>query len=301
MIDLWNVGSIAIVIAIFSLAAVGLLTARRMRIDEEVNGPTVKPGAKKPARGIRAYAEKAAHELEGSGIKLSARELCALWASAVTIPPLAAAVLGAPLAAIAALAALGALAPALAISATKRRNERRFEEMLGQTMPLIASNLRGGMALRQAIMPVAQDMDEPIRSEFAQLSRDINRGVPVADAIETMAERNRNRDLKLFSSAVRAQQQTGGNLADIVDQVGATIRERVALRMEVRSKTSQGRATMWIMAAVPPALLAALWAMNDMYAEYYTGPAGPITLVCCGLLEALGVIVAQKICKIETD
>ena len=289
MIDLWNAGSIAIVIAIFSLAAVGLLTARRMRIDEEVNGPSVRPGEKKrPARGIRAYAERAAHELEGSGIKLSARELCALWASAVTIPPLAAAV-------------LGALAPALAISATKRRNERRFEEMLGQTMPLIASNLRGGMALRQSIMPVAQDMDEPIRSEFAQLSRDIGRGVPVADAIETMAERNRNRDLKLFSSAVRAQQQTGGNLADIVDQVGMTIRERVALRMEVRSKTSQGRATMWIMAAVPPALLAALWAMNDMYAEYYTGPAGPITLVCCAVLEILGVIVARKICKIETD
>lgn len=292
--------SFALVILSVSLGVIAMLTLRRLRIAREA-GAVWHDEQGRAKKTLADTIERLEHDLEGSGIKLSGREIGSLWAAAIAIPPLVAGILGTPFAMCLLLAVLGTIAPFIAVRALKGRNERRFEEMLGQALPLMASNLRGGMSIRQSILPVAQDMDEPIRSEFAILARDIGTGMPVADAVDKMAERNNNRDLKLLSSAVRAQQKTGGNLAAIVEQVGATVRERVSLRMEVRGKTSQGRATMWIMAVVPPVLLAALWTMNDMYAEFFGGPMGPLVLIACAVMEILGIVVTNKICKIETD
>ena len=168
-------------------------------------------------------------------------------------------------------------------------------------MPLISANLRGGAMLSQAIRPVAENMDEPIKSEFEQLRRDMDRGMPVDKALDKLAERNKSADLKLFASAVRAQMRTGGSLADIVDSVGNTIQQRCEMRQMVRSRTSQARFTAILMVCVPPALGLVFYIGNDMYREFYSSAMGLVVIGICSMLEALGYSIANKMLDIKTD
>ena len=296
-----TLASLGIVIAVVALAALALISARRIRVADERRNVWTEQDAAAAKGAVAGMLDQARRLLEGSGVKLSARELTAVWAMCATIPPLLAAVVAAPLHIVLLALAAGAAAPVLYLGIARKRNEKRFEEMLGQAMPLIASNLRGGIALRQAIMPVCRDMDEPIRGEFEKLNSDILSGMPLPDAIDKMAERNKSKDLRLFASAVRAQQRTGGNLAEIVETVGKTIRARVEMRQEINAKTSQGRATAVIMVLVPPIMLAALWMMNDMYRDFYTTPMGLVVLVVCGFMEVVGYLATRKVCDIRCD
>ena len=168
-------------------------------------------------------------------------------------------------------------------------------------MPLISANLRGGAMLSQAIRPVAENMDEPIKSEFEQLRRDMDRGMPVDKALDKLAERNKSADLKLFASAVRAQMRTGGSLADIVDSVGSTIQQRCEMRQMVRSRTSQARFTAILMVCVPPALGLVFYIGNDMYREFYSSAMGLVVIGICAVLEVLGYFIANKMLDIKTD
>lgn len=292
--------SLILIAVVLGIALAALATSRRARVIAERRRVWTPEEAVAGGR-LGDALERSRKLLEGSGIKLSPRELLSIWAVCATLPPLAAAALGASMPVIILALALGAGAPMLYLRVARGRNEKRFEEMLGQAMPLIASNLRGGLALRQAIMPVCRDMDEPIRGEFEILNSDIGRGMPVSDALDKMAERNSSKDLKLFASAVRAQERTGGNLAEVVDSVGSTIRARVEMRHEINAKTSQGRATAIIMVLVPPFMLLTLWSMNEMYAEFYTTPMGWLTIGICAVMEGIGYFFTRKICDIKTD
>lgn len=294
--DIVNWVSGALAVAVLTLALLAFLESRRLRLEEER-----KVVYREETDLKRTLMERLAKEIEGSGVDLSARELASLWVSAIVLPVLIMGAAGQGAGVIIGAGALGAALPPLALHAAKRRNRRAFEEQLGQTMPLIAANLRGGAALRNAITPVADNMGEPVRGEFRILTADIGRGMPVPEALDRMAERNKSEDLRLFASAVRAQEAGGGNLSDIVETVGRTIRARVAIRAEVRSKTSQGRATALIMVIVPPALGCVIALMNSMYMDYYKSPMGLVTIIVCAVFEAAGYMVCRKICDIKTD
>lgn len=284
-----------------SLALVALLESRRERLEAASRIRYDEGAAAKGGKGRGGLLAWSAKLLEGSGIQLSAREIASLWGAAVVVPPLFVGALTGNITGIAAAALAGAAIPPIYLYTARKRNARRFEEQLGQTMPLIAANLKGGAALRQSIMPVAENMDEPVRGEFRLLTDDISRGMPVPEALDKMAERNKSADIKLFASAVRAQQEGGGNLADIVETVGRTIRVRVEIRAEVRSKTAQGRATAMIMCVVPIALAVALAFMNDLYREFYLSPTGMLVLGACAVMELVGYMVCRKMCDIEVD
>ncbi|MFR3998792.1 MAG: type II secretion system F family protein [Paratractidigestivibacter faecalis] len=118
-------------------------------------------------------------------------------------------------------------------------------------MPLIASNLRAGSSVAQAIGPVAENMSDPIKSEFRRLTSDIRAGTPVPEALDKVADRTGSRDLRLFATAVDISQQTGGSLADITENVGQTVRARVEARKTIKSKTSLNRIESQIMVGLP--------------------------------------------------
>lgn len=299
--DVWISVLIILLVAVLSLSAMVALTARRIRLAREKAEIWHEDEKKKKDGPVSRRVERMRRDLEGAGIRLTAMELTTVWAGCATVPILVGIVAGLAAASCLVLGVVGAAVPLLWLVVARKQNASRFEEDLGQAMPLIASNMRGGMPLRQALVPIAENLNEPIKGEFAALNRDIDRGMPIADAIEAMAERTDNQDLVLFAASVRAQQSTGGNLADIVDQVGRTIQVRVELRRSVKSKTSQGRATAIIMVAVPPALGAFLFFSNDMYREFFTSPAGWLTLLACGFFEVLGYIVTKRMCNIRAD
>lgn len=294
-----------LIVAVLSLCVMALLVSRQLRIVAERRDvynekkPEKRENILAKIKGdLREYARKA---VEGSGVKISLNEFMSIWFACTAVPPLLGLVMGVDPAASLVLILPGAVGPIFALSVIKKRNEKKFEEMLGQTMPLIASNLRGGAMLSQAIRPVAENMDDPIRSEFDILRRDMDRGMPVDKAIDKMADRNNSSDLRLFASAVRAQMKTGGSLADIVDSVGNTIQQRCELRQMVRSKTSQAKFMAKLMVAVPPLLGLVFFFGNETYREFYTSAMGLLVIAGCAVLEALGYFVANKMCDIQTD
>lgn len=292
--------SLLFFVVVTSLAVFALLIARQLRVQEARrklwnDEQTERKGA------MSSFMDRCTTLLEGSGVSMSAYELAGIWVACCILPPLVAAVVDANFEIVVMCAVVGVFAPPAYMRFAKTRNQKRFEEMLGQTMPLIASNLKAGNSLSQAFKSVVTDMEEPISGEFKILCGDIDRGMPMGDALDKMAERNKSKDLKLFASAVRTQERTGGNLATIVNTVGETIRARVQIRQEINSKTSQGRATAVIMVLVPPMLALALFFTNDMYHEFYVTPMGMIVLAACGLMELVGFFFARKICDIKTD
>ena len=294
----------ALIIAVLSLCAMALLISRQLRVLSErrdIYHEDDDDSQKKPLGILSELREVARKHIEGSGVRLSLNEFMSIWAACTALPPLIGIVMdiGAPV--IILFAALGAFIPLFALSFRKKHNEKRFEVLLGQTMPLISANLRGGATLSQAIRPVAENMDEPIKSEFDQLRRDMDRGMPIDKALDKMAERNNSYDLKLFASAVRAQMRTGGSLADIVDSVGNTIQQRCEIRQMVRSRTAQARFTAILMVCVPPALGLIFYVGNDMYREFYSSAMGLVVIVACTLLEVLGYFIANKMLDIKTD
>lgn len=294
----------ALIIAVLTLCVMALLVSRQLRVLSERRDIYHEDGegSKKKSLGILGELREVARKhIEGSGIKLSPNEFMSIWAACTAVPPLIGIVMGMDALVVMLLAALGAFIPLFTLSSRKKHSEKRFEELLGQTMPLISANLRGGAMLSQAIRPVAENMDEPIKGEFERLRRDMDRGMPVDKALDKMAERNNSSDLKLFASAVRAQMRTGGSLADIVDSVGNTIQQRCELRQMVRSRTSQARFTAILMVCVPPALGIVFYLGNDMYREFYSSFIGLLVILLCAFLEILGYVIANKMLDIRTD
>lgn len=240
-------------------------------------------------------------KIEGSGIKFSYAEFVSLWLFCMLGPALLALALGLGLLPAAVIAGLGALGPWVWLSGAKKRNMKRFSDDLGDALPLVAANLRAGMSLRQSLTPVAKNLDEPIRGEFAIMARELDQGTPVHVALTNMATRNQNKDLDLLACAVATQQEMGGNLAEIVDTCAETIRIRTQLRRSVSSKTAEQRSSAKFLLVFPFVIVAAMCAAEQTFRDYYTQPAGWATLLAAVVIESIGYFVVNKMTQIETD
>ena len=179
--------------------------------------------------------------------------------------------------------------------------KKKFEEQLGQAMPLIASNLRAGSSVAQAIGPVAENMSDPIKSEFRRLASDIRAGTPVPEALDKVADRTGSRDLRLFATAVDISQQTGGSLADITENVGQTVRARVEARKAIKSKTSLNRIESQIMVGLPVFMMAALLAISPSHREFYSQPSGWALIALAVVLDALAYLMMRKMGDVKLD
>ena len=187
------------------------------------------------------------------------------------------------------------------LKARRDSGKKKFEEQLGQAMPLIASNLRAGSSVAQAIGPVAENMSDPIKSEFRRLASDIRAGTPVPEALDKVADRTGSRDLRLFATAVDISQQTGGSLADITENVGQTVRARVEARKTIKSKTSLNRIESQIMVGLPVFMMAALLAISPSHREFYSQPSGWALIALAVVLDALAYLMMRKMGDVKLD
>ena len=236
-----------------------LVIARGERIARERAG--VETAEERPAGKISAAITAVC---EQASPQLSVQEAKIVWVATATLPALIALTLG--LGAISlVLLPLGAVGFPIYLKVRRDSGMKKFEEQLGQAMPLIASNLRAGSSVAQAIGPVAENMSDPIKSEFRRLTSDIRAGTPVPEALDKVADRTGSRDLRLFSTAVDISQQTGGSLADITENVGQTVRARVEARKTIRSKTSLNRIESQIMVGLPIFMMIALLTISPAH------------------------------------
>jgi tight adherence protein B len=191
----------------------------------------------------------------------------------------------------------------------RRRNSRlgAFNKMLPDTITLIANALRAGSSFLQAIELVVRESRPPISTEFARVIREVNLGLPFDQALENMVRRVRSDDLELMATAISIQHQVGGNLAEILDSIAYTIRERVRIKGEIRTLTAQQRMSGYVVGFLPIGLagflfIAAPGFMQPMFAnppEVLGLPAGVVILIIGGFMMFMGFMFIRRIVDIE--
>jgi tight adherence protein B len=205
-------------------------------------------------------------------------------------------VLGVEIAAPFAAAAL----PSLLLVFLRGRRLKQFNDALPDSIDLMSRALKAGHSVASAIEVVAEQGHEPVASEFGEVFRAQNFGLPFRDALAQLAERVPSRDLHFLVTAMMVQKETGGNLTEILDRTTHVIRERLRILGEVRTKTAQGRLTGTILAALPIILGVMLNFLNPGYAKpLFHDPLGKKMLYIGAGLIALGGFIISRIVKIE--
>lgn len=182
----------------------------------------------------------------------------------------------------------------------QHRRIRAFDKQLGDTIILLSNALKAGYSFAQAIATVSKTASPPIGDEFARATREMALGISVDDALNHMVKRNESEDFDLMVTAVQIHRVVGGNLAEILDTIAYTIRERVRIKGEIRTLTAQARASGWIITILPIALAGILSLISpDYFNPMFHQTLGIIMLLIGGFSMAVGFAAIQKIVKIE--
>lgn len=201
------------------------------------------------------------------------------------------------------IAPAGLAVPFLVRGLIRRKLERKrnlFADQLPDNLQVLASALRAGHSMVGALSVVVDDCPEPSRNEFRRVIADEQLGVPLDQALMVVAERMQSRDLEQVALVAALQRETGGNTAEVLDSVAETVRGRFELRRLVRTLTTQGRMSRWIVSLLPIALLILISSINPSYiSPLFTHPAGRAALVLGAVMLVTGSLVIKKIVNIK--
>ena len=181
---------------------------------------------------------------------------------------------------------------------TKRFDE--FEELFPQAIDTLARAVRAGHAFTTALEMISDEVSEPVATEFRKLFEEQKFGLPVREALSNLVDRVPLVDVKFFVTAVMLQRETGGNLAEILDNLSYVIRERFKILRQVRVYTAQGRLTMLLLMGMPPIIVMGMMFMNPSFIKpLFTDPIGHFMLVIGIALQTVGYFVIRKIIRIQ--
>ncbi len=197
-------------------------------------------------------------------------------------------------------AILGFFVPYAYASHMRTRRFQKFEEKFPEAIDTLARAVRAGHAFTTALEMIANEVSEPVAGEFRQLYEEQKFGLPVRDALLNLADRVPLVDVKFFVTAVMLQRETGGNLAEILDNLSYVIRERFKILRQVRVHTAQGRLTMMLLMALPPAVVGVMLVLNRGFIEpLFTDPVGHALIVGGITLQTMGYFVIRRIIRIQ--
>jgi tight adherence protein B len=195
---------------------------------------------------------------------------------------------------------IGSFLPYAVVSYRRQKRFEKIEELFPEAIDTLARAVRAGHAFTTALEMISNETTEPLASEFRQLYEEQKFGMPVRDALMNLTERVPLVDVKFFVTAVMLQRETGGNLAEILDNLSYVIRERFKIQRQVRVHTAQGRLTMALLMAMPPAVVAVLLVFSpDFVRPLFYDPIGHALLVVSISLQTIGYFVIRKIIKIQ--
>ena len=186
--------------------------------------------------------------------------------------------------------------------ASYQRNKRfeKFEELFPEAIDTLARAVRAGHAFTTALEMITNEVAEPVAGEFRQLYEEQKFGMPVRDALMNLTERMPLVDVKFFVTAVMLQRETGGNLAEILDNLSYVIRERFKIQRQVRVYTAQGRLTMALLMGMPPIIVTVMLLLNPNFIRpLFSDPIGHTLLVAGIILQTIGYFVIRKIVRIR--
>jgi len=237
--------------------------------------------------------------LEQADLKLRVSEFLTIWLTLTG----AAAITGFALRGIEGsvlLAAAGSAAPWILLRKRVNARRRAFLRMLPDALTLMANSLRSGHSFMQALDMLSKELPAPAGSEFERVVKETRLGVPTEESLTALARRLSIDDLDLVVTAVLIQRQVGGNLAEVLDKINHTIRERIRIAGEVRTLTTQGRLSGWVISMIPIALALFFYIMDPGFmSPLFTSPLGRVLLLCGGILQLTGMMLIKRIVDIQ--
>jgi tight adherence protein B len=200
--------------------------------------------------------------------------------------------------------------PHMYLNFAANRRMDKFDNQLGDTLNLWVNALRSGYSVLQGMETIATELPPPVSKEFERVVQEVRLGLSMEQALDNMLQRVPSEDLDLVVTAVNIQREVGGNLAEVLDTISFTIRERVRIKGEIQTLTAQGRISAWIISLLPIALglilyainpdyVSQLWAMEEPFVIPQVIPCGYIVLGVGGLMILFGALAIRKIIDIE--
>jgi tight adherence protein B len=248
----------------------------------------------------RGFAANMRTDLARADLKLRVPEFLAITVlSAVLFMLLGRLLFGSPLLAVLA-GVIGFFVPRFYLGMRKRKRLNSFNDQLGDTITLLANSLRSGYSIVQSMDTVASQLSNPMAGEFRRVTQEIGLGLHYEQALNNMLRRMPSDDLDLMITAVNIQGKVGGNLAEILDTIGHTIRERVRIKGEIRVLTAQQMISGYVLSFLPVGLGLILYMINKSYmTNMFSDPCGWIMVGAAVLMVVSGFMIIKKIVNIE--
>jgi len=243
--------------------------------------------------------ERITQRLTAAGIAFTAAEWLLLHAGVVVGSALVGLLLSGPLAMIL-FVLIGAEGPWLFLGVKESRRLKAFSAQLADTLQLMSGGLSAGLSLPQAVDTVVREGAEPMASELQRALVEQRLGVDIEDALDGVAERMQSKDFRWVVMAIRIQREIGGNLAELLNTVAATIREREYLRRQVLTLSAEGRLSAWILGGLPVVFTFYLGLTKPGYlAPMYTTSIGWMLTIGGIVLLGIGVLWLKSVVKVE--
>lgn len=284
------------------------IESRLSALAHEDEGPS--PLLKAPPRGRlpglqaalarSAWGRRLVRLTRAAGMASTAAELLAMSAALALIGLMGTLVLQRPFWVGLGLATLLGAAPWMVVNRRLFTRAEVFDRQFPEALDLMARALRAGHALPMAIRMCGDEMAQPIASEFRQLANESHYGVPLQEALRNLAERVPVPDMDYFVIAVMIQRETGGNMAELLDNISGMVRQRLKLRGEIRTLSAEGRLSGWVLALLPFIAALGLTLLNPKQMEpLWTHPTGRTALaVSIGMVLA-GLLWIQRIVRVR--
>ncbi len=198
---------------------------------------------------------------------------------------------------------IGMMLPRFYVRRQQSQRLTRFNDQLADMLNLMVNGLRAGYSTMQAMEAVSRELPAPISDEFRRVVQEMQLGITMERALENLLRRIPSEDLDLVVAAMNVQREVGGNLAEILDTISHTIRERVRIKGEIRVLTSQVMYSGRFLSMMPLFIFGALWVLNRPYMMQFFNPetriVGIVALVIAGVMILAGYFVMRKISNIE--
>ena len=248
----------------------------------------------------RGFSDRLDAELEAAGVSLRSGEFVVASAiAALVFGVLGAALLRTWLLALV-VAAIGGAFPTMLLRSALKKRADKLREQLPDVLTIMASSLRAGHSFLQSLDTVAKEISQPAAAEFQRVVAEVRLGRPVEDALESLAERVGSPDFRWAVIAVNVQREVGGNLAEILDTVADTLRERAMLRRQIKVLTAEGVLSAWVLGLLPFGIALYMYAVNPNYIGLlFETTYGIIMVIVAMTLLLAGILWMRKIVNID--
>ncbi len=310
-------GALALVLLIVGIAT--SITSERAMVEERL-GRYVKE-EERPKRGSKStpapvtewitrrvagssYGDQLSRELARADLKLKPGEYIALMIIAAFGVGLVGYIIGGQSILLTIVGAIiGLFLPRFYVQSEQKKRLVKFNNQLADMLNLMVNGLRAGFSTMQAMEAVSKELPAPICDEFRRVVQEMQLGVPMERALENLLRRIPSDDLDLVVTAMNVQREVGGNLAEILDTISYTIRERVRVKGEIRVLTAQVMYSGRFLSLLPMIVIGILYVMNRAYMmEFFlpsNAPCGMIALALAGLLIVAGYFAMTRLADIE--